>query len=204
MTFSNLTIFFGVMFVGALIPSVSSIAVVTRSATYGFVHGAFVSVGIVLGDITFILIAIFGLSILVDLMGNLFFIIKYLGGAYIVWLGIVLWRSKTNALDVESISESSLVSSLLTGLIITLGDQKAILFYFSFFPAIFNLFTITYFEITGILFITIIAVGGAKLCYAYMANRASSLIKNTKAIKIVNITAASVMMGVGLFIIMMV
>ncbi|MFV1983781.1 MAG: LysE family translocator, partial [Thiohalomonadales bacterium] len=194
----------GVMFVGALIPSVSSIAVVTRSVAYGFVHGAFVSVGIVLGDITFILIAIFGLSILVDLMGNLFFIIRYLGGAYLVWLGIVLWRSKTNALDVESISESSLISSLLTGLIITLGDQKAILFYFSFFPAIFDLLTITYVEITGILFITIIAVGGAKLCYAYMANRASSLIKNTKAIKIVNITAASVMMGVGLFIIMMV
>jgi threonine/homoserine/homoserine lactone efflux protein len=130
-------------------------------------------------------------------MGSLFVLVKYLGGAYLIWLGIRLWKSKSKAVEAEGIIESSLLSSFLTGLFITLGDQKAILFYLSFFPAFLDLSTISFFDTSIIIIITIIAVGGVKLGYAYMADRASLLI----AYQGINITAGCVMIGTGIFLV---
>ncbi|MDH3691242.1 MAG: LysE family translocator [Gammaproteobacteria bacterium] len=200
MTFSSIAALFGAMVVLAFIPSVSVLTVSARSAASGFIHGVFTTVGIVVGDIIFILIAIFGLSVLAETMGGLFVLVKYLGGAYLIWLGIALWRSKSKAVEAEGIKESSLLSSFVTGLFITLGDQKAILFYLGFFPAFIDLSTISYFDTSIIIVIAIVAVGGVKLCYAFMADRASLLI-SSKAYQGINITAGSVMIGVGVFLI---
>src|SRR3989304_6841041 len=131
------------MVAGALIPGVSVLAVSARSAAFGFAHGIFTSLGIVVGDIVFILIAIYGLSVLADLMGSHFALVKYLGGAYLIWLGTVLWRAKPKADGVEGNSKTSMPSSFPTGLLITLADEKAILFYLGFFPAFIDLSVIS-------------------------------------------------------------
>jgi threonine/homoserine/homoserine lactone efflux protein len=138
LTPTNIVALTGIMVMGALVPSVSVLAVSARSAAFGFAHGVLTSVGIVVGDVVFILIAIYGLSVLADLMGSHFALIKYLGGAYLIWLGITLWRSRPKAEGVEENSKTSMPSSFLTGLLITLADQKAILFYFGFLPCFYR------------------------------------------------------------------
>lgn len=200
LTFSSISALFGIMVVGAVIPSVSVFVVTARSAASGFIHGVFATLGIMLGDIFFILLAIFGLTVLAEAMGGLFVLIKYLGGAYLIWLGTGLWRSKSKALEVGEVTESSLLSSFLAGLFITLGDQKAILFYFGFFPAFVDLSTISYLDTGIILGMAIFAIGSAKLSYAYMASRARFFISST-AHRGINILAGSVMMAVGVFLI---
>lgn len=91
--------------------------------------------GIVIGDIIFILIAIWGLSLLAETLSSLFFLIKYLAGAYLIFLGISLLRVQPKQVEAGEVMQSALTSSFLTGLFITLGDQKATLFYLGFFPA---------------------------------------------------------------------
>lgn len=184
-----------------MVPSVSVLAVSARSAALGFAHGALTSAGIVVGDIVFILIAIYGLSVLADLMGSHFALIKYLGGAYLIWLGIVLWRSKPKADGVEGSSKTSMPSSFLTGLLITLADQKAILFYLGFFPALIDLPALSLADTGIILVIATIAVGGPKLLYAFMAERAGLILRNSKATRAINISAGSAMVGVGVFLV---
>lgn len=200
MTFSSIIALFSAMLVLAAIPSVSVLAVSTRAATFGFIHGVFTAVGIVLGDIIFIIIAIWGLSFLAETMGNLFVLIKYLGGAYLIFLGIGLCRSKLQDLNTEEVIETSLLSSFLTGLLITLGDQKATLFYLGFFPAFLDLSKITYFDTGIIIAITAVAVGGVKLGYAFMADRVRFLIRS-KTGKGINIAAGCVTIAVGVFLI---
>lgn len=201
MTYNSIVALFVAMLVLAAIPSISVFAVSARSASSGFIHGAFTTMGIVVGDIVFILVAIFGLSLLAEKMGDLFVLIKYLGGAYLIWLGIMLWRSKSKATEIETRIESSLLSSFLTGLFITLGDQKAILFYLGFLPAFIDLSAVSYFDTLIIIVVATVAVGGVKLGYAFMAGGANVFIKNTRAIKGMNITAAGVMVAVGVFLI---
>lgn len=179
MTLSSMAALFSAMVILAAIPSVSVLAVSTRSATAGFIHGLFTTIGIVLGDIIFIIIAIWGLSFLTAAMGGWWGLLQYLAGAYLIILGIGLWRSARSASlasdragDPAAPDGSSLLSSFLTGLLITLGDQKATLFYLGFFPAFLDLSQITYGDTLVIIAITILAVGGVKLGYALLADRA--------------------------------
>jgi threonine/homoserine/homoserine lactone efflux protein len=200
MTFSSIVALFSAMIILAAIPSVSVLAVSTRAATSGFIHGVFTTIGIVLGDIVFIMIAIWGLSLFAQTIESLFFLIKYLGGAYLIWLGISLFRSKSKDVEKGKVVKSSLMSSFLTGLSITLGDQKATLFYLGFFPAFLDLSKISYIDTIIIIAITIVSVGGVKLGYAFMANKARLLI-SAKIRKGINIAAGSVMTAVGVFLI---
>lgn len=203
MTFNSMAALFGVMVVGALIPGVSVLAVSARSAASGFIHGAFTTLGIVVGDILFILLAILGLSVLVETMDSLFVLVKYIGGAYLIGFGITLWRSKSEPVEAGETRESSLLSSFLTGLFITLGDQKAILFYFAFLPAFIDLSTISYIDTIIIMAMAMVALGGVKLSYAYMASKSGLLSISTRARGGINITAACVMIGAGVFLVIM-
>jgi threonine/homoserine/homoserine lactone efflux protein len=199
MTFSSITALFGTMIVLAAVPSVSVLTVSARSAAYGIAHGVFTTLGILIGDIVYILLAIYGLSFLAE--SNLFVWLKYIGGTYLIWLGIQLWRSQPKVADVEGIKKSSLLSSLLAGLFITLADQKAILFYLVFFPAFVDLSALTLWDTAIIITIATIALGGAKLSYAFLAVKAGGLIKSTRANKGINIAAGMVMIGVGVFLV---
>jgi len=200
LTLSSIVALFSAMVVLASIPSVSVLAVSTRAATSGFVHGLFTTIGIVLGDIIFIIIAIWGLSFLSETMGSLFVIIKYMGGAYLILLGIGLCRLKSKKFETDKVVKSSLLSSFMTGLLITLGDQKATLFYLGFFPAFINIYKISYLDTIIIIAITTVAVGGVKLGYAIMADR-SRLLMTPQIIKGINIVAGCVMLAVGILLI---
>jgi threonine/homoserine/homoserine lactone efflux protein len=200
MTLGSSVTLFGAMVVLAFVPGVSVLAVTTRSAASGFIHGAFTTAGIVVGDVFFIILAISGLSVLAGAMGSLFVLVNYLGGAYLIWLGIALWRSKPKTVEEGGVTECSLLSSFLAGLFITLGDQKAILFYLVFFPAFVDLSTLSYVDASIIIVIAIVAVGGVKLAYAFMAGRARLFFKRPVAIKRINITAGSIMIAVGVFL----
>ncbi|MBD2002017.1 LysE family transporter [Funiculus sociatus] len=199
MTFSSIVALFSAMIILASIPSISVLAVTTRAATSGFIHGVFTTVGIVLGDIIFIIIAIWGLSFLAEAMGSLFVLIKYLGAAYLILLGIGLCRSKSKNVETQEVIKSSLLSSFLTGLLITLGDQKATLFYLGFFPAFLDISKISYWDTLIIIAITTVAVGGVKLGYAFLADRARFFI-SSKIRKRINIAAGCVMIAVGVFL----
>ena len=198
MTLGNMIALFGAMLVLAAIPSSSVVIVVSRSLSSGYMHGVLAALGIVVGDIIFILIAIFGLTLLAESMTEMFVLIKYLGGAYLVWLGTGLLFAKPGELQAEKNGSAARSSSFLSGLLFTLADQKALLFYLGFFPAFINLSSLTLADTAAILTIALLAVGGVKLAYAFIADSAALLFTD-KARRGLNITSGSLMLAIGLF-----
>jgi threonine/homoserine/homoserine lactone efflux protein len=186
------------MIVLAIVPSVSVLAVTARAAAFGFTHGLFTALGIVVADILFILIAVYGLALIAEMMGDQFRLIQYIGAAYLIWLGISLWRAEVKARAADNVQQSSWSSSFLTGLLITLGDQKAILFYLGFFPAFIDLSKMTPMDTMIIVLIAILGVGGAKLVYAFLADRASVMFQDSRALRGINTLAACIMIAVGI------
>ena len=63
-------------------------------------------------------------------MGGFFSIVKYIGGAYLIWIGYSLLTSthKTTITIKEANSAGNLSTSFLASFFLTLGDVKAILF----------------------------------------------------------------------------
>jgi threonine/homoserine/homoserine lactone efflux protein len=201
MTLGTIATLFIALAMLAALPSTSVIAVVSRSIAGGIGHGIAASIGIVVGDICFIIIAILGLSVVAEAMGDLFLWVKLCAGIYLIWFGIGLWRSIPAATTVDTNQQKSLISSLLCGLFITLGDQKAILFYLGFFPAFIDLDNVSQTDFGIIIMITIVAVGGVKVAYAFASHQASALLKNTLAKLMLNRLAGSAMLVTGCYLI---
>jgi len=186
----------------AAVPSASVALVITRSATLGVSNGAAVSAGIVLGDLVFVALALAGLSVLAETMGALFAIFKYIGGIYLVWLGVGLLRAKgTVALQTVDSRSSTLATSFMSGLFLTLGDVKAILFYSSLFPTFVDMANLTVTGITAIVFITIFTVGGIKIAYVFAAQRIVHRLQIRTAQKFTRLIAGSLMIGAGTYLI---
>ena len=202
MTYYTMTALFSVMIAAAFIPSVSTLTVSARAVALGFSHGVLTTLGIVVGDILFILIAIYGLSLLIQVMGNYFSLIRYIGGIYLIWLGIMLWRTKLDNNGIINNTNSSLLYSFMTGLFITLGDQKAIFFYLGFLPAFIKLSTTSFSDTIVIIMLATVAIVIPKLIYAYLSIKTSTLFKETRIVKGINKIAGSIMICVGIFLMM--
>ncbi|MBW1753537.1 MAG: LysE family translocator [Deltaproteobacteria bacterium] len=194
---------FGIMVALAAIPSASVALVVTRSATLGVGNGFAVAAGIVLGDLVFIMLAILGLSVVAEAMGDLFMVIKYLGALYLLWLGFSLLKAQSKTtITVDSTRENgSLVTSFLAGLILTLGDIKAIVFYVSLFPVFIDLSALKVAEVLVIIFVTVGSVGGVKVLYALSATKIANFARDLKFENAARKTAGGLMVGAGTYLI---
>ena len=203
MNFLDVVSLFLIMITLAVIPSASVALVVTRSATLGISNGVAVALGIVLGDLVFILLAILGLFAIAETMGAMFVIIKYIGGAYLLWLGYSLLTSEnksTYSVD-ESKLKGNIVVSFLSGFFLTLGDVKAIFFYVSLFPAFIDLATIEQIDLLIIIFVTIASVGGVKVTYAVIAKKVMDMTQGMKLQKGAKKLAGGFMIGAGSYFI---
>lgn len=197
----NLLTLLAIMLILAAIPSTSVGLVVARSVTGGFTSGAAVAAGIVLGDLIFVLLAVLGMAALAETLGSLFIVIKYLAGLYLIWLGISLARNRTGTiLPTSTKAHQSLIASFLAGLLVTLGDIKAIFFYASLFPVFINIHELDSMGLMLLVTVTILAVGSVKLAYAFGATKLSDLASNSNAQRPLKLGAGGFMMGAGIYL----
>jgi threonine/homoserine/homoserine lactone efflux protein len=200
MSIDSLFALFGAMLILAIVPGPAVFAIIARSFSSGKLQAFYMTAGIVLGDYIFIVFALFGLSALAETMGTAFFIIKYFSAAYLIWLGIKLLRTKTESIDIEASENQSLISNFLTGLFITLGNPKAILFYVGFFPAFINVSEVTFYDIGLIMLAATVAFGSVNMCYALVAIKAKTTFKSANAAAMINKTAGCIMVSTGILV----
>ncbi len=194
---------FTIMTVLAALPSCSVALVVTRSATLGVRNGAAAAAGIVMGDLTFVTLAVLGMSALAETMGAFFSIVRYLGAAYLIGLGFSLIRARASTVvPVKNLGRATMLTSFASGLLLTIGDVKAILFYASLFPTVVNMASLTALDIVVIFGVTALAVGSVKLIYALAARSIISKLHNRRTQRHAKTLAGSLMIGTGSYIIL--
>lgn len=199
MTATSSLALFGSMVILALIPGPAILAVVARTLAAGLRQGVSTVAGLVAGDFVFITLALLGLSALSEMMGALFLIVKYLGAGYLVWLGISLIISKGPDLQTSPISTSTHLASFTAGLLTTLSNPKAIIFYLSFFPAFLDLAQVTALDAAILYVIATIAVGGVMFGYAYGAYRAKRSFRLAQGWRLIRIGSGILLLGSGVF-----
>ena len=196
--FESMAALFGAMALLAAVPSVSVLIVSARAASAGFAHGA-LAAGIVAADILFILLALFGLALAAEALGDAFQWVKYAAALWLLWLGFGLFRAARAPAEALPAAPSRR-SSFMAGFLLTLGDQKAIFFYLGFFPAFLDLAAMTAADAIAIVLIAIVAVGGVKLAWAYAAARAGG-IAGPRTARALNIAAALALAAVAAWLV---
>lgn len=157
---------FGVMALLAAVPGASVLLVVARSSGGGLWHGAAVTAGIMLGDAILIGLALSGMSALSTLHEGFQRWLFVLGGSYLIWLGWRMWRVSPQPTALVAAPGMSYSASIGAGLILTLADLKAVLFYLALLPAFIDVDGVTSTDAVIVLLTAMLAIGTAKMTYA--------------------------------------
>jgi threonine/homoserine/homoserine lactone efflux protein len=119
----------------SLTPGPNSLLALTHGALYGARRTLFTIVGGVIGFSALIALAMFGLSALLQASASVLTVLKWVGGAYLIWLGIQLWRSPALQLQANQRAASLGNADLFRqGLLSALANPKVLLFYGAFLP----------------------------------------------------------------------
>jgi threonine/homoserine/homoserine lactone efflux protein len=195
MDLSALLIFAGALAVAAGSPGPSIAALVARVIARGYQGAVPFTAAMWIGEAVWLALAVFGLSVIAQTFHIAFLVIKYCGLAYLAYLAFRMWTAPTQVREGELPPADHPVKLFLTGLAITLGNPKIMVFYLALLPTIIDLAHISIIgwgELTLTMFavLAIIDVG-----YILLAARARRFIRSARAMKLANRCSALAMGG---------
>ncbi len=136
---SSFPLFVLSVFLLSITPGPDMAYVVGQSIANGRRAGVISAAGVALGSCTHALFSIAGLTALIAASPWMFSVVKYLGAAYLVYLGasLILQSFRKQAAEGEGVEirrNARLFDLLSKGFITTLTNPKVLLFFISFFP----------------------------------------------------------------------
>ena len=118
-----------------LIPGPTVLLVVSYALGQGWRTALPMAVGVALGDFTAMTLSMLGLGALLAASATLFTALKWIGAAYLVWLGIKLWRAGGTLEAAPRTDAVSAAKMLGHAWLVTALNPKSITFFVAFLPA---------------------------------------------------------------------
>jgi threonine/homoserine/homoserine lactone efflux protein len=181
-----------------VIPGPTVLLVVSYALGQGWRAALPMAVGVALGDFTAMTLSMLGVGALLLTSAALFTALKWIGAAYLIWLGIKLFRAGS-ALHVEPRSDQASAARMLGhAWLVTALNPKSITFFVAFLPQFLKpelSFSgqMLVFETTFLVLAFANAVG-----YALVASRARRLASDPRAITWFNRAGGTLLIGAGL------
>jgi len=141
----------GALLILFLTPGPVWVAIIARTLSAGF-HGAWpLALGVVVGDVLWPLVAVFGIGFLVTLYGDFLVLLRWAGAVIFTIMGVQLIRHRREAIGENSaLTAPGAWAGFSAGMLVILGNPKAILFYMGVLPGFFDLSAITGWDIAAI------------------------------------------------------
>ena len=180
-----------------IVPGPTVTVIVATALRHGAGAGLLNVAGTQAGIGIMIVILTFGLAAVVSLMGEVFDVLRLLGAAYLVWLGIRLWRSDGDLGAAGARRQSSRLGFVAQGFVVIWSNPKALLFFGAFIPQFVDPSAGDAAAQTALLGFTFMAVAtvldGA---YAVLAGRAGRLLTRGR-VRLVEKVSGSLLVGGG-------
>lgn len=140
MNIESWLIFFSIAFIATITPGPAILLVSTHSIIYGLKRALATILGNISGLFVMSVLSIIGLSTMLLYSNTIFIAVKFAGGAYLIYLGVKLWRFgfsgkiNKNSKPTERDKIPSVTSLYVQGLFVALSNPKAIAFTTALFP----------------------------------------------------------------------
>lgn len=118
----------------AFVPGPGIAYVVARTVAGGRAEGIASSVGTAFGGMVHVLASAFGLSLLIAESPMLYASIKYLGAAYLLYLGIRILLTRPSATDVPTVQKAGAIKAWRDGIVVEALNVKTAMFFIAFIP----------------------------------------------------------------------
>ena len=118
-----------------LIPGPTIILVISYSLLRGRQAVIALVLGVGLGDLTAMSLSFLGVGVLLQTVATAFYLIKWLGAAYLIWLGIKMWSSASEFTYLDKKNRSHACREIFSSAYITTAlNPKSIVFFLAFIP----------------------------------------------------------------------
>ncbi len=188
---SSLILFASALLIASGTPGPGIATLVARVLGTGVGGAAPLAFGLAVGDVIWLSAGVWGLSALAQTFGGIFFAVKLLGIAYLIYLAWRMWTAPIASRDVAADTRTDSAPALfLTGLAVCLGNPKVMAFYWALVP---TLLDVTRIDIAGWLQLVVATLGCLTITfgsYILAADRARTLFKQGDVIRVVNRLAA--------------
>lgn len=197
MSFETWAAFAAASSVLLVIPGPTVLLVVSYALGQGWRTALPMAIGVALGDFTAMTLSMLGLGALLATSATLFTVLKWAGAAYLVYLGIKLWRAG-GTLDAAPRTDAVSAAKMLGhAWLVTALNPKSITFFVAFLPAFLDpkadfLTQMLVFETTFLVLAFANAFG-----YALVASRARRLASDPRAVGMVNKVGGGLLVSAG-------
>lgn len=200
MTLAALLAYCGALFIAAIIPGPGITAIVARALGSGFRSTFFMGLGVIIGDMAYLTAVVLGLSFIAQSFTTTFMLIKIAGALYLAYLAWKLWTSGLLPQDIEARRSTGMTASFLSGLFVTAGNPKSMLFYVALVPTLIDLDTIGLKDYGILLVATFAVLLAVVIPYIALASRARLFLKQPKSLQRLNRIAAGILAGTAAYI----
>lgn len=182
------------------IPGPTILLVVSYALGHGRKAAAATVTGVVLGDFVAMTASMLGVGALLMASSDAYMVLRIIGGAYLVYLGIRLWRAPVGdgpLADNDNLPEEKPLRILGHAFIVTALNPKSLIFFVAFLPQFIDptrpfALQMVILEAT---FLTIAAINA--LGYALVAEKARGYIRRKSVRKAVNRTGGTLLIAAG-------
>lgn len=198
MPFENWLAFAAASAVLVAIPGPTVLLVVSYALGHGRRSAAATVAGVALGDFTAMTASMLGLGVLLAASADLFTGLKWIGAAYLIYLGVKLWRAPVSSDGMAAdTSEARPGRIFLHAYAVTALNPKGLVFFVAFLPQFLDASApvvpqMIVCEATFLVLATLNA-----LAYALMASAARRTIRKPAVQRWVNRTGGSLLIGAG-------
>lgn len=204
LSLSEILLYAGALGILFLTPGPVWVALLARAVSGGF-HAAWpLAMGVVVGDILWPLLAIFGVSLLVELYADFLTVLRYGGAAILVWMGVrTIHNARKPIVADERLSVSGVWAGFMAGMMVIIGNPKAILFYMGVLPNFFDLKSVSTPDVVVICVISAIVPLIGNVALSLSVDRFRRFLSSPESVRRTNILSGSALVLVGVVVVML-
>jgi len=188
--------------IAVIVPGPGVAALVARGLGGGFRSAFPMVLGILAGDLVYLVFALFGLAAIATWFGPVFVVIKWASALYLLYIAWQFWSARPGTEQIGAKKDAGAWRTFLSGFMLTMGNPKTIVFYLALLPTVVPLdkpITLVGFtELTAIVVTVLLIIGCA---YAGLAAAARDFFTSPRALRNLNRTAAAIMAGAAAFVV---
>jgi threonine/homoserine/homoserine lactone efflux protein len=180
-----------------IIPGPTILLVISYALGQGMRAALPLAIGVALGDLTAMTLSMLGVGALLATSAMLFTILKWIGAAYLIWLGISLWRAGSSLEAKPRRGGAPALRMLGHAWLVTALNPKGITFFVAFLPHFIDQHADFWTQML-IFEATFICLAFANvLGYRLVASRARSFVQSERATAVFNRIGGGLLIGAG-------
>lgn len=199
-TVTEIAIYALALAVLVLTPGPVVVATIAKTLASGMRSALPLAAGVSIVDMLWPLLAILGLSALVEAHAGALQVLRYVGGAILIWMGVRLVLRAGKRLDTApdpALMRRSAWQGFIAGVLVNLGNPKSIVFFIGLLPTLFDLSRLTWADTIVIVIMSAAVPFLGNLLWAGVAHRARRFLSSRTAVKRVNQASGGALAGAG-------